>query len=541
MKPQSEPGLIEELKTFLETSCIRRKRIKKARLTPADLIYTSKNDNKPEYGFWLRTRKVISMVIEPLAIWEEEEEQKALEKLEAPETIVVRYGFMKQIGEFPYQGNDIPGCGTKMVIKSPRGIEIGEMLTVACSNAGCGSSVSRKQMLEYIENSGGKQYPFSTNGKILRIATIDDLNEQSSLENSKPQYLRTARQHIDELGLSMKIIDIEILLGGDRVIFYFTAEDRIDFRDLVKKLAADCHCRIEMRQVGARDEARLIADYEKCGQQCCCKQFLKVLKPISMKSAKIQKATLDPSKISGRCGRLMCCLRYEDETYSQLRKNLPNRNSTVNTDDGLGRVCSTQILTQLVLVELESNGQRNAYPVEHIERVSKDDIERIRAEQQSGRTSAPSRRRPERDDNRPKDTSTKQSSPQDTKPTEQGRGGHDSSSGQEDQGEGQGKRRRRRRRRKKKSENNQDTQSKQNNNDSNQAEPPRPKPGQPLKDHEVQSKEDAAPSEPKANAEGGSDDNSDQQSGGKRRRRRRRRRKKSSGGGAQNNNSSSED
>src|SRR5204862_7204279 len=118
-----------------------------------------------------------------------------------------------------------------------------------------------------------------------------------------------------------------------------------DFRDLVSKLAAEQRSRIDMRQVGARDEARLTADYERCGQHCCCKQFLKVLKPVSMRSAKVQKATLDPLKISGRCGRLMCCLRYEDQTYDELRKRLPKRKTRVGSPEGDGWVVDTQILT----------------------------------------------------------------------------------------------------------------------------------------------------------------------------------------------------
>jgi hypothetical protein len=120
-----------------------------------------------------------------------------------------------------------------------------------------------------------------------------------------------------------------------------------------------------MRQVGARDEARITADYERCGQYCCCKNFLKVLKPVSMKSAKTQKATLDPLKISGRCGRLMCCLRYEDETYEDLRKRLPHRKSRVGTPDGDGIVIDTQILTQLALVRLD-NGTDIAVAVENL-------------------------------------------------------------------------------------------------------------------------------------------------------------------------------
>jgi hypothetical protein len=164
----------------------------------------------------------------------------------------------------------------------------------------------------------------------------------------------------------MRIIEAEPILGEERLTFYFTAEERVDFRDLVRTLAEDHKCRIELRQVGSRDEARITADYERCGQHCCCKQFLKVLKPVSMRSAKTQKATLDPLKISGRCGRLMCCLRYEDETYETLKKRLPRRKKRVGTLEGPGIVVDTQILTQLVLVELDSDRRRVAVPVEEL-------------------------------------------------------------------------------------------------------------------------------------------------------------------------------
>jgi hypothetical protein len=127
-----------------------------------------------------------------------------------------------------------------------------------------------------------------------------------------------------------------------------------------------------MHQVNARDEARLVADYEKCGQHCCCRQFLKVLKPVSMRSAKVQKATLDPTKISGRCGRLMCCLRYEDETYEVLRKKLPHRQTRVITADGLGTVIDTQVLTQLALVQLDNQEAPQAYPIDTLKPLPKD-------------------------------------------------------------------------------------------------------------------------------------------------------------------------
>lgn len=293
-------------------------------------------------------------------------EKEAYERLSVPKTVVVRFGVMKMIGEFPFDLNVKPGCGTKMIVRSHRGTELAEMLTSTCPNAGCSKSVTRKEMLEYIENSGGKDYPYFNDGKVLRIATTDDLNEQRRIDGLRQGMKREAQARADEAGVPMKIVDAEPILGGERLTFYFTAEDRVDFRDLVGRLSEAFSTRIELRQVGARDEARLIADYEKCGQHCCCKQFLKVLKPISMKSAKIQKATLDPLKISGRCGRLMCCLRYEDETYDTLRKRLPRMKSRVTTPDGPGTVMDAQILTQLVLVQLDSTGKRAAFPVENI-------------------------------------------------------------------------------------------------------------------------------------------------------------------------------
>lgn len=309
------------------------------------------------------------MPITPLPILTDEDELKAIEKLKPPKDVVVRYGYMKLIAELPYDGGQVIGCGTKLVIRTARGMEIGEMLTTTCSNSGCGKSVSRQQMLEYIENSGGKQFPFTTEGRVLRIANVEDLNEWSRLQTEKPKFIRAAREAVKRLDLPMKIVEVEPMLGRDRIVFYFSSENRVDFRELVRQLARELHVRVEMRQVGARDEARLVADYEKCGQHCCCKQFLKVLKPVSMRSAKVQKATLDPSKISGRCGRLMCCLRYEDETYEDLRKRLPHRNTRVTTEDGSGTVVNTQILTQLVMVELDSGGARQAYPVENIEKL----------------------------------------------------------------------------------------------------------------------------------------------------------------------------
>ena len=315
------------------------------------------------------------MSILPLPVFEQDadpshrdamtlEEQHAA--LEPPKTIVVRFGVMGMVGEYPQNSGIKPGCGSKLVVRTHRGMELAEMLTTTCTNAGCGKSVTRQEMLDYIDNSGGKDFPFFTRGKIIRLATAEDLTSQAEISAGKDQMLVKARELVRYYNLEMKMVAADPILGGEVLTFYYMSEDRIDFRELVRDLAAEFRSRIEMRQVGARDEARLVADYERCGQHCCCKNFLKVLKPVSMRSAKVQKATLDPLKISGRCGRLMCCLRYEDQTYKELKSNLPHRKTRVGTEMGPGIVIDSKILTQLVLVKLEHNNEQIAVPLEEL-------------------------------------------------------------------------------------------------------------------------------------------------------------------------------
>ncbi len=287
-------------------------------------------------------------------------------QLESPSTIVVRVGSMRRVAEYPYNGDAKPGCGSKMVARTHRGTELVEMLTTTCPNAGCGKAVTRAEMLDYIKASGGKDYPFRTDGRILRVATIEDLNQWSALKSLTLEKVKVVRGLIEEHALDMKVVDVEPILGEEQLTIYYMSEDRVDFRVLLKSLATEFGTRIEMRQVGGRDEARLVADYEKCGQHCCCKNFLKVLKPVSMRSAKVQKATLDPLKISGRCGRLMCCLRYEDQTYDDLKAQLPHRKTRVGTPEGPGIVLDSKILVQLVLVQLEEDGREIAVPVEEL-------------------------------------------------------------------------------------------------------------------------------------------------------------------------------
>ena len=267
--------------------------------------------------------------------------------------LIARYGALALTGQFSHSLDPPPPLGAKVVARTNRGVELGEVIGHISDQEGRGNLTAEK-MKDFLE-ANGPDYPFSRDGKVLRLANAQDLIDQRHLESSAHEEAAYCHRVINELGLDMRLVGVEHLLGGERIVFYFSAEQRVDFRELVRRLAGQYRTRIEMRQVGARDEAKLLGDYERCGQPCCCRQFLKDLKPVTMRMAKLQKATLDPSKISGRCGRLMCCLRYEDDTYEELRQKLPRKNTCVRTAECAGRVVSTQILTQLVRLVLPDN------------------------------------------------------------------------------------------------------------------------------------------------------------------------------------------
>ena len=216
---------------------------------------------------------------------------------------------------------------------------------------------------------------------------------------------------IKKLDLSMKIVEVEHLFGGDRVIYYFMADGRVDFRQLVKDLAHEYNTRIEMRQVGARDEARLVGEYDTCGRELCCKKFLKVLQPVSMRMAKTQRTTLDPAKISGRCGRLKCCLRYEDVGYRELEKRLPKYNTMVLSEHGHGRVVDSLVLTQLVKIRLEESGRMIAVNVEELldKNYDPDDPKnRDRLKKETASSQPQQQQRPRREETQPQEPARNQ-------------------------------------------------------------------------------------------------------------------------------------
>jgi cell fate regulator YaaT (PSP1 superfamily) len=192
-------------------------------------------------------------------------------------------------------------------------------------------------------------------GTIQRDVSPIDENEHQHMLANRDREFDLCKRWIRELKLPMSLVDVERIFGGEQIFVYYTAEDRVDFRELVKKLNAEFQTRIEMRQIGARDEAKAIADYGDCGKPVCCNTHLSAMPPVSMRMAKLQKATLDPNKISGRCGRLKCCLRYENDVYEELAEELPPVGSDIVTSHGRSRVIGVEILSQQLLISTEDN------------------------------------------------------------------------------------------------------------------------------------------------------------------------------------------
>lgn len=267
-------------------------------------------------------------------------------------TTAVRFGYMRHIGEFSHPSEMKFTCGAKVIIQTKRGIEIGEQVSLTCT--GCEKSVTRDQMRDWVDACGADSYVFDA-GRILREATASDLSEYARIQGANKQRKVLCQTLARQQNLDIRVVECESPFGGERVIFYFTAETRIDFRGLVKELTREYRTRIEMRQVGARDEARLLADFETCGREVCCKVFLKTLRPITMRMAKLQKATLDPTQVSGRCGRLKCCLRYEHLGYEELDSQLPRVGLRIRTNHGEGVIINRQVLTQLVQIRKDDN------------------------------------------------------------------------------------------------------------------------------------------------------------------------------------------
>ncbi|MGD9126450.1 MAG: regulatory iron-sulfur-containing complex subunit RicT [Planctomycetia bacterium] len=247
---------------------------------------------------------------------------------------VVRYGSMRIHGIATAPEKYQLRHADEVIVRTDRGLEVGEVLTEATD-----------AVRDQVENQEDLQ--------ILRPMTSDDRRDQVHIREQRDEQMATCQKCIEKLGLDMNLVDVEHIFGGERIIVYYLAEGRVDFRELVRTLAGEFQTRIEMRQIGVRDEAKLMADYGDCGKVVCCNNHLAKMPPVSMKMAKLQKATLDPTKISGRCGRLKCCLRFEYEVYEELQKQLPPVGARVmiEGEEEAARVLAREILADQLLVE----------------------------------------------------------------------------------------------------------------------------------------------------------------------------------------------
>jgi cell fate regulator YaaT (PSP1 superfamily) len=276
---------------------------------------------------------------------------------------------MRAIGVFTPRTQDRFSRGARVIARTQRGLEAGEVLAEASD-----------EQAQKIGSAPG--------GQIVREMSAEDANELTHIRTQERTAFETCQHHVARLGLPMELIEVEHIFGGERLVIYYLAEERVDFRDLVKALASEFQTRIEMRQIGVRDEAKLLADYGDCGQPVCCGTFLSEMPPVSMKMAKVQKATLDPTKISGRCGRLKCCLRYEYDIYEELQRDLPPVGSDVVTTNGRARVLGAEILAQQLLVSME-DGRRVLIPASEVLSVLKAGTGRRERREPRARTPEP--------------------------------------------------------------------------------------------------------------------------------------------------------
>ncbi len=277
----------------------------------------------------------------------------------------------KEVGKMYYfaPGDNKLSIGDNVIVETARGLEFGTI----CREK---TSVDESELVAPLKN-------------IIRIAT--DADRQKHAENlaKKDDALRICQEKIDAHGLEMKLIDVEYTFDNSKVVFYFTADGRVDFRELVKDLASVFRMRIELRQIGVRDEAKMIGGVGSCGRGLCCNTWLRDFEPVSIKMAKVQNLSLNPTKISGICGRLMCCLKYENDIYNELKKGMPNAGERVRTPDGIAVVTDVNILeslvrTRLVLEEASPENDNEEKLSTEFYSYGKDEIKRLGKKNRKG-------------------------------------------------------------------------------------------------------------------------------------------------------------
>ena len=238
---------------------------------------------------------------------------------------------------------------TYVVVETARGIEFGECVIGI-------KEISEDDIVAPLKS-------------VLRIATEEDINKHFKNKEKEKDSFDICLKKIQEHNLTMKLIDVEYTFDNNKIIFYFTAEGRVDFRELVKDLATIFKTRIELRQIGVRDEAKMLGGLGPCGRPMCCSTFLGDFASVSIKMAKEQNLSLNPTKISGICGRLMCCLNYEQSTYEDIRKRMPKVGSIVKTSEGTGEVFSNNTVKESVKVKLRKGEEEvlQEFKIENVE------------------------------------------------------------------------------------------------------------------------------------------------------------------------------
>lgn len=227
--------------------------------------------------------------------------------------------------------------GEKIVVETARGVEMGEVAIAPCE-------VEEKEIVAPLK-------------PMLRVATDYDKKQAEINKKKEPEAFKICNEKILKHGLEMKLIKVEYAFDGSKILFYFTSGGRVDFRELVKDLAAVFKTRIELRQIGVRDEAKMLGGLGICGRSLCCASYLSDFQPVSIKMAKEQNLSLNPTKISGSCGRLMCCLKYEQDNYEEMLKITPREGSLVKTPEGKGTVESVSLLKGIIKVKLDKENE----------------------------------------------------------------------------------------------------------------------------------------------------------------------------------------
>ncbi len=248
--------------------------------------------------------------------------------------------------------------GDRVIVETARGLELGHVLIA-------NSMVDESKLVAALK-------------PVERKATDEDLKTYEENLAKRDDALKVCAEKIAKHELDMKLIDVEFMIDGTKIVFYFSADGRVDFRELAKDLAGHFKNRIELRQIGVRDEAKMLGGIGICGRPLCCSKWLHDFQPVSIKMAKQQNLSLNPTKISGTCGRLMCCLNYEDETYKELRKGMPNDNERVETPDGLAKVVNVDYFNGLINcrgIDIDTDTGEEVFSQE-IKSYTKDEIRR---------------------------------------------------------------------------------------------------------------------------------------------------------------------